>query len=51
MALGQTHAQCSICLTQYDSNDYVRLLPCKHLFHSDCVDRWLTKEKGCCPVC
>ncbi|GFS05597.1 RING finger protein 44 [Elysia marginata] len=33
--------QCHICLSDYESGDLKRLLPCGHDFHKDCVDTWL----------
>ena len=32
------------------NKDHVRRLPCMHLFHIECVDRWLTQSKRC-PIC
>ena len=42
--------KCTICLSEYNANDEVRRLPCMHLFHIDCVDRWLQQNKRC-PMC
>ena len=42
---------CSICLADYKDTDWLRLLPdCGHLFHKDCVDKWLRLNLSC-PVC
>ncbi|KAJ3699282.1 hypothetical protein LUZ61_002987 [Rhynchospora tenuis] len=42
---------CTICLESFSSGDNCRLLPqCKHRFHADCVDPWLTKC-AVCPIC
>jgi len=41
---------CSICLTQYDEGDFVKVLPCAHQFHGGCIDRWL-EENNTCPIC
>jgi len=38
---------CSICLCDYEPEDQVRKLPCGHLFHMDCSDRWLCKSSTC----
>ncbi|CAF1136929.1 unnamed protein product [Adineta ricciae] len=42
--------KCTICLSEYDLNECVRRLPCMHLFHIECVDRWLMQSKRC-PMC
>jgi hypothetical protein len=42
--------KCTICLCEYDQNDHVRRLPCMHLFHIECVDKWLIQSKRC-PIC
>ena len=46
----QEDALCAICLSPYEKNDKLRFLPCKHHFHSECIDQWLIKNKSC-PFC
>jgi len=41
---------CSICITDFGMGDAVKILPCSHLFHVECIDRWLA-EKLQCPTC
>uniref|UniRef100_A0A7N0U7N4 RING-type domain-containing protein n=1 Tax=Kalanchoe fedtschenkoi TaxID=63787 RepID=A0A7N0U7N4_KALFE len=43
-------AVCSICLATYADGDDLRELPCSHLLHRECVDKWL-KIKATCPLC
>eukprot|EP01018_Ginkgo_biloba_P010144 Gb_26029 [translate_table: standard] len=43
-------AECCICLTKYKENEYLKELPCVHLFHVGCVDQWL-KINSSCPLC
>jgi hypothetical protein len=42
--------KCTICLCEYEQYDSVRRLPCIHLFHIECVDKWLIQSKRC-PIC
>lgn len=46
----KTFSDCSICLSEYQNDDKVRILKCDHYFHSSCVDRWLRVDKSC-PFC
>lgn len=42
---------CTICLSEYEPGDEVRVLPCKHHFHKSCVDQWLVSFDKSCPQC
>eukprot|EP01084_Bolivina_argentea_P043634 80369_1 len=42
---------CAICLDDFSLNEELRLLPCNHGFHRQCVDPWLTKSSELCPMC
>lgn len=44
------HNICAICLTDYESGEYIRILPCGHFFHPKCVDVWL-ETRNACPMC
>eukprot|EP00042_Codosiga_hollandica_P049356 m.572344 g.572344 ORF g.572344 m.572344 type:complete len:653 (+) comp57864_c0_seq12:105-2063(+) len=41
---------CAICLSEFESDELCRVLPCFHFLHKDCVDPWL-KSKATCPLC
>lgn len=41
---------CSICLEQFSEGDTVKKLKCKHIFHPECIQQWLSKEASC-PLC
>lgn len=42
---------CPVCLTAFDANDNLRLLPvCTHAFHSECIDVWF-RSHSTCPLC
>jgi E3 ubiquitin-protein ligase RNF13 len=38
-------------LEDFVENEKLRELPCKHAFHSRCIDPWLLKNKKSCPLC
>ncbi|KAI8869285.1 hypothetical protein GQ42DRAFT_123983 [Ramicandelaber brevisporus] len=41
---------CSICLDEYSVGDFMRILPCGHRFHVECIDVWLSRSVTC-PNC
>ncbi|CAL4982463.1 unnamed protein product [Urochloa decumbens] len=43
---------CSVCLGDLvdDGEALKMLMPCKHCFHTACVDQWLRKN-ATCPIC
>ena len=44
--------RCSICLGPFEQNDEMRVLPCRHGFHTGCVEVWLSMDHTRrCPVC
>ena len=43
---------CAICLDDFiPSQSSIRILPCHHIFHPDCVDDFLLKTSALCPMC
>ncbi|KAK9116713.1 hypothetical protein Sjap_015660 [Stephania japonica] len=42
--------ECSICLDGWEIGGEAREMPCKHRFHSNCIEKWLGIH-GSCPVC
>jgi hypothetical protein len=52
---GEDHQEscccCAICLDEFENQEKVRVLPCKHRFHEDCLVPWLTERHSSCPLC
>lgn len=48
--LGSKFTQCSVCLSDFEMDDNIRVLPCTHIFHPICIDKWFTEHTGC-PLC
>ncbi len=42
---------CAICVDDFTEEDVVRLLPCSHVFHPQCIDEWLINHSSLCPLC
>uniref|UniRef100_A0AAY4BPN5 RING-type domain-containing protein n=1 Tax=Denticeps clupeoides TaxID=299321 RepID=A0AAY4BPN5_9TELE len=43
-------SDCRICLCEYTAGEELRVLPCLHDFHAECVGRWLQQSPSC-PIC
>lgn len=41
---------CAVCLEPFHNNQCLRVLPCSHEYHRDCVDPWLLLRPTC-PLC
>ncbi|KAL8956992.1 MAG: hypothetical protein Q9183_006171, partial [Haloplaca sp. 2 TL-2023] len=42
---------CSVCVDDFTKGQDVRVLPCNHKFHPECIDPWLLNVSGTCPLC
>ena len=41
---------CSVCTDDFVKGQDIRVLPCKHKFHPECIDPWLLNVSGTCPL-
>eukprot|EP00039_Didymoeca_costata_P020082 m.340003 g.340003 ORF g.340003 m.340003 type:complete len:194 (-) comp19076_c0_seq1:245-826(-) len=51
---GSWTASCTICLDDYEHGDVLRILPCRHFFHIQCIDKWAVESTArvrTCPMC
>ncbi|MCO5588365.1 hypothetical protein L7F22_042320 [Adiantum nelumboides] len=43
---------CSVCLCEFEQGQQLRIMPnCCHVFHSDCIHKWLDQDQKTCPLC
>lgn len=42
--------KCPVCLLEFNDDEDVKTLPCKHMYHPSCIDTWLVKNSAC-PIC
>ena len=42
---------CSACLESFTLDCDVSTTPCGHLFHTNCINKWIKNEKRDCPQC
>ncbi|XP_010509679.1 PREDICTED: E3 ubiquitin-protein ligase ATL9-like [Camelina sativa] len=49
--IGKGGAECAVCLCEFEDDETLRMMPpCCHVFHTDCVDVWLS-DHSTCPLC
>lgn len=41
---------CPICTDDFVKGQDIRVLPCNHNFHPECIDPWLVNVSGTCPL-
>lgn len=42
--------ECSICCTDFEDGDEIKILQCLHTHHKRCIDAWLG-QRSVCPDC
>ena len=42
--------KCVICFENFKRVDIIKELPCKHIYHKDCILKWLN-DSNLCPLC
>lgn len=45
------NTECTICMESLLKDQIVKELNCRHVFHSDCIGRWLVNYNDKCPIC
>ncbi|CAM8943856.1 unnamed protein product [Rhodiola kirilowii] len=48
--LASDNAQCAVCMDTFELAGKAKQMPCKHIYHPDCILPWLELHNSC-PVC
>lgn len=49
-AAAESGLACSVCTDDFVKGQDIRVLPCNHKFHPECIDPWLLNVSGTCPL-
>ncbi|KAJ7955482.1 RING/U-box superfamily protein [Quillaja saponaria] len=42
--------ECAICIAEFEVKGEAAKLPCLHVYHRDCISKWLQRNPSC-PMC
>jgi len=42
---------CTICQENYSDDSQIKILPCGHFYHCECIEPWLLNCSNLCPIC
>lgn len=49
---GGADVMCAVCLNNMERHEEIRRLRnCSHIFHRECVDKWVDHDQNACPLC
>lgn len=41
---------CNICKDDFLENEIIKMIPCTHRYHKECIEEWL-RRNSVCPMC
>lgn len=44
-------SECAVCLCKVQEEDEIEMLRCGHMYHKDCLDKWVGFKNHTCPLC
>lgn len=47
----QKEINCTICTDDFQNGERLSILRCSHIFHANCLKRWLENYQNSCPLC
>ncbi|KAL9949306.1 hypothetical protein D7B24_005555 [Verticillium nonalfalfae] len=51
VARASSYVVCVVCLETLEDSDLIRTLPCRHIYHSECITQWFLNKHDTCPLC